>query len=84
MNAEVYWRTSFLAMASAKQLTEYIVLDVEIAPGQEAKSKWALAEVQVSSGGGQEGRGEGGIGSFVFGQKGQPRVTGLLRGNEIT
>ena len=41
----MYWRNPFRPMATAKQLVEYIVLDIEtLGP---ASQKHSLAEVQV-------------------------------------
>ncbi|KAJ9534620.1 hypothetical protein QJQ45_002905 [Haematococcus lacustris] len=45
-NADVYWRNPYVALASQRALTEYIVLDVELT-GQ-TQGRWALAEVQVA------------------------------------
>jgi len=43
--APVYWRNAFRALASAKQLVEYVVLDIE--PLGPATAKHTLAEAQV-------------------------------------
>ena len=48
LQAPMYWRNPFRPMATAKQLVEYIVLDIEtLGP---ASQKHSLAEVQVRSG----------------------------------
>mmetsp|Transcript_14422 Transcript_14422/g.25165 ORF Transcript_14422/g.25165 Transcript_14422/m.25165 type:complete len:545 (-) Transcript_14422:707-2341(-) len=47
MNADVYWRIPFIAFASTRNLTEYIVLDVDLVPGHQ-QGKWALAEAQLA------------------------------------
>jgi hypothetical protein len=41
----MYWRNPFRPLATAKQLVEYVVLDIE--PLGPASQKHALAEVQV-------------------------------------
>eukprot|EP00200_Dunaliella_tertiolecta_P001812 CAMPEP_0202349826 /NCGR_PEP_ID=MMETSP1126-20121109/7151_1 /ASSEMBLY_ACC=CAM_ASM_000457 /TAXON_ID=3047 /ORGANISM="Dunaliella tertiolecta, Strain CCMP1320" /LENGTH=526 /DNA_ID=CAMNT_0048941691 /DNA_START=210 /DNA_END=1790 /DNA_ORIENTATION=+ len=46
MNADVYWRMPYKAIASSKQLTEYVVLDIELEGP--ANGKFALAEAQVA------------------------------------
>eukprot|EP00798_Chlamydomonas_sp_ICE-L_P016520 gene16520-22747_t len=46
MDATVYWRNSFIAAASYKQVVEYVILDIELL-GHEL-GKYALAEVQVA------------------------------------
>lgn len=44
----MYWRNPFRPLATAKQLVEYVVLDIE--PLGPTSQKHALAEVQVVSG----------------------------------
>ena len=46
INTNVYWRTPFLPLASAKSLTEYYVLDVE--PLGPVKGRQVLADVHVA------------------------------------
>lgn len=45
VQAPVYWRNPFRPLAMAKQLVEYVVLDIE--PLGPQTQKHALAEVQV-------------------------------------
>ena len=40
INSSMYWRTPFQALGGTKQLTEYIVMDVEII---HEKEKWNFA-----------------------------------------
>ncbi|KAI7852281.1 NMD3 family-domain-containing protein [Circinella umbellata] len=46
INTNIYWRTPFLPLASAKSLTEYYVLDVE--PLGPVKGRQVLADVHVA------------------------------------
>uniref|UniRef100_A0A383VQ78 60S ribosomal export protein NMD3 n=1 Tax=Tetradesmus obliquus TaxID=3088 RepID=A0A383VQ78_TETOB len=57
MEAPVYWRTPFQAMMSARQLVEYVVLDIEPLQGAagsgygafaQGGTRWCLAEAQVA------------------------------------
>ncbi|KAJ9703057.1 hypothetical protein PVL29_004712 [Vitis rotundifolia] len=50
MDADQYWRSSFKALLSSRQLVEYIVLDVEIVSSEVnvGGSKYALADAQVA------------------------------------
>lgn len=46
VTSKVYWRTPFTPLADAKQMVEFIVLDIESTPVQ--KGKWRLCEVTVA------------------------------------
>lgn len=50
LDADQYWRSSFKALLSSRQLVEYIVLDVEIVSSEVnvGGSKYALADAQVA------------------------------------
>ena len=50
LDAGQYWRSSFKALLSSRQLVEYIVLDVEIVSSEVnvGGSKYALADAQVA------------------------------------
>jgi hypothetical protein len=49
MDASQYWRTGFRSLLHAKQLVEYIVLDIEAEPGVSSRvGQYSLAEVQVA------------------------------------
>jgi len=49
MDANQYWRTGFKPLLSAKQLVEYVVLDIETEPGVSSRvGRYSLAEVQVA------------------------------------
>src|SRR4051812_15360301 len=51
MASDVYWRQPFAAAATGRQLTEYVVLDVESTYGgqhQGQNGRWTAAEVQVA------------------------------------
>ena len=45
--ASVYWRTPYIATACARQMVEYVVLDIE--PLGPTVGRHALAEAQVGS-----------------------------------
>jgi len=46
LSSKVYWRAPFTSLAEAKDLVEFIVLDVE--PTGQRKGKWFLSEVTVA------------------------------------
>lgn len=50
LDADQYWRSSFKALLSSRQLVEYIVLDVEIVSSEVnvGGSKYAVADAQVA------------------------------------
>lgn len=48
LDAPAYWRTTFTALASQRQLVEYVVLDIE--PCGPSNGKLQLAEAQVGPG----------------------------------
>ncbi|KAJ9143049.1 60S ribosomal export protein NMD3 [Pleurostoma richardsiae] len=46
VSAPVYWRAPFVSLADAKELVEFIVLDIE--PIGPSKGKWLVAQVTVA------------------------------------
>lgn len=46
VSAPIYWRSPFGALADAKELVEFIVMDIE--PLGQTKGKWVLGQVEVA------------------------------------